>query len=187
MKKYKHQRVAVFVDVQNMYHSAKNLYRANVNFAEVLKTAVAGRELIRSLAYTTRSENQTENAFFEALDKQGFEVRMKDLQIFVDGSKKGDWDVGIAVDTIKLADKIDSVILVTGDGDYYPLIQYLQENKGCQVEILSFGETTSSKLLDIVDDYIDLSDDKKKYLMNYKGARRRKNTSNRTNKRTNKK
>ena len=183
MKKYKHQRVAVFVDVQNMYHSAKNLYRANVNFAEVLKTAVAGRELIRAIAYTTRSENQTENSFFEALDKQGFEVRMKDLQIFIDGSKKGDWDVGIAVDTIKLADKIDSVILVTGDGDYYPLIQYLQENKGCQVEILSFGETTSSKLLDIVDDYIDLSDDKKKYLMNYKkNIRRRKTYKKRTNK-----
>jgi uncharacterized LabA/DUF88 family protein len=120
------------------------------------------------------------------LDKQGFEVRMKDLQIFIDGSKKGDWDVGIAVDTIKLADKIDSVILVTGDGDYYPLIQYLQENKGCQVEILSFAETTSAKLLDIVDDYINLSDDKKKFLMNYKNNSRRR-TTGRPNPKTNRK
>lgn len=168
MKKFRNQRVAVFVDVQNMYHSAKNLYHANVNFAEILKSATAGREMIRAIAYTTRSENLSENAFFEALDKQGFEVKMKDLQIFFDGSKKGDWDVGIAVDTIKLADKIDNVILVTGDGDYYPLIKYLQENKGCQVELVSFGETTSAKLLEIVDDHIDLSSDKSKYLLGFR-------------------
>ena len=110
MRKYKSQRVAVFVDVQNMYHSAKNLYNANVNFAEVLKVAVANRELIRAIAYTTRAETVAENTFFDALEKQGFEVKIKDLQIFFDGSKKSDWDVGITVDTIKLADKIDSVI-----------------------------------------------------------------------------
>ncbi len=176
MKKYKHQRVAVFVDVQNMYHSAKNLYHDNVNFAEVLKTATAGRQLIRAIAYTTRSENQTENSFFEALDKQGFEVKMKDLQIFVDGSKKGDWDVGITVDTIKLADKIDSIILVTGDGDYHPLVKYLQENKGCQVELVSFKETTSSKLIEIADDYFDLSSNLEKYLLNYKARKKRKSS-----------
>ncbi len=178
MRKYKSQRVAVFVDVQNMYHSAKNLYNANVNFGEVLKSAVANRELIRAIAYTTRAEIATENTFFDALEKQGFEVKIKDLQVFFDGSKKSDWDVGITVDTIKLADKIDSVILVTGDGDYAPLVQYLQENKGCVVEVVSFQETTSFKLLELVDDYLNLSEDKHKYLINYRPQNRLRKNNN---------
>jgi len=165
MIKHKEQRVGVFVDVQNMYHSAKNLYGAKVNFKEVLKTAVAGRKLIRAIGYVIKSQASEEQSFFEALGKQGFEVKMKDLQIFLGGAKKGDWDVGIAVDAIKSADKLDSIILVTGDGDFAPLISYLKENKGCQVEVIAFRETTSSKLIELADDFIDLGSDKKKFLL----------------------
>lgn len=165
MIKHKEQRVGVFVDVQNMYHSAKNLYRAKVNFKEVLKAAVAGRKLIRAIGYVIKSQAGEEQSFFEALGKQGFEVKMKDLQIFLGGAKKGDWDVGIAVDAIKLADKLDSIIMVTGDGDFVPLVSYLKENKGCQVEVIAFGETASAKLIEAADDFIDLSGDKKKYLL----------------------
>ncbi|OGY46238.1 MAG: hypothetical protein A2744_04575 [Candidatus Buchananbacteria bacterium RIFCSPHIGHO2_01_FULL_44_11] len=166
MIKYKDQRVGIFVDVANMYHSAKNLYGARVNFKEVLRTAVDGRKLIRAIAYVIRSESDEERAFFEALDKQGFEVKAKDLQIFTGGAKKADWDVGIAMDAIKLADRLDSVVLVSGDGDYVPLVTYLQENKGCQVEIIAFGKTTSSRLITASDDYIDLGQDTKRYLIN---------------------
>ena len=165
MMKHKEQRVGVFVDVANMYHSAKNLYGAKVNFSEVLKTAIAGRKLIRAIAYVIRSESEEERAFFGALDSQGFEVKAKDLQIFAGGAKKADWDVGIAVDAIKMADKLDSVILVSGDGDYGPLVVYLHENKGCQVEAIAFAKTTSAKLLDLVDDFIDLGQDTKRYLI----------------------
>src|SRR3989338_3661537 len=107
MNKHRDQRVGVFIDVANMYHSAKNLYGAKVNFKEVLKEAVAGRKLIRAIAYAIRSESEEERAFFDALDKQGFEVKLKDLQVFAGGAKKADWDVGIAVDAIKLADRLD--------------------------------------------------------------------------------
>jgi len=165
MIKHKEQRVGVFIDVANMYHSAKNLYSARVNFEEVLKTATAGRKLIRAIAYVIRSESDEEKPFFGALASQGFEVKAKDLQIFAGGAKKADWDVGIAMDAIKLADKLDSVILVSGDGDYVPLVVYLKENKGCQVEVLAFGKTTSAKLLEAVDDFIDLGQDPKKYLI----------------------
>ncbi len=165
MIKHKEQRVGVFVDVQNMYHSAKNLYSAKVNFKEVLRAAVAGRKLIRAVAYVIKSQGAEEQSFFEALGKQGFELKMKDLQVFLGGAKKGDWDVGMAIDAIKLADKLDSVILVTGDGDFMPLISYLRENKGCQVEVIAFRETTSSKLIDLADDFIDLASDKKKFLI----------------------
>jgi len=165
MIKHKEQRVGVFVDVANMYHSAKNLYGAKVNFKEVLKTAIAGRKLIRAIAYAIRSESEDERGFLTALDSQGFEVKTKDLQIFAGGAKKADWDVGIAMDAIKLADNLDSVVLVSGDGDYVPLVTYLQENKGCQVEVVAFGKTTSSKLIEASDDYTDLGQDTKKYLL----------------------
>lgn len=168
MVKHQEQRVGVFVDVANMYHSAKNLYAARLNFKEVLKTAVAGRRLIRALAYVIKSNSTEEQGFFEALDKQGFEVKYKDLQVYASGVKKADWDVGIAVDAIKLADKLDTVVLVTGDGDFTPLVIYLKENRGCKVEVIAFGRTTSGKLLEATDDFINLDHDKK-FLLSPKG------------------
>ena len=168
MIKHKEQRVGVLVDVSNMYHSAKNLYGRRVNFKEILNQAVAGRKLIRATAYVIRAENEDENSFFEALSQQGFEVRMKDLQIFAGGAKKADWDVGIAIDAIKLADRLDVIILVSGDGDYLPLVSYLQNNKGCLVEAAAFRKTCSSRLIEEVDDFIDLGADRKFLIGNIK-------------------
>lgn len=165
MIKHPDQRVGVFIDIQNMYHCARNLYDARANFKEILKEAVAGRKLIRAIAYVIQSKSEEEENFFEALSILGFEVKMKDLQIFSTGAKKADWDVGIAVDALKLADKLDSVVLVTGDGDFIPLVYYLKENKGCQVELISFGPTTSSKLIETTDDFVDLSSDPKRFLI----------------------
>ena len=173
MMKHKDQRVGVFVDVGNMYHSAKNLYHTRVNFQEVLKTATASRLLIRAIAYVVRSHSTEEQSFFEALEKQGFELKIKDLQVFPDGTKKGDWDVGLSVDAIKSADKLDVVVLVTGDGDYAPLVLYLKENKGCIVEVMAFGQTTSAKLAEQADDIIDLEKDRNRYLMHAHGVQKR--------------
>ncbi len=162
--KHEDQRIGIFVDVANMYHSAKNLYGARLNFKEVLKTAVAGRHLIRAIAYVIKSNSLEEQGFFDALDKQGFEVKYKELQVYASGVKKADWDVGIAVDAIKLADKVDTVVLVTGDGDFTPLVVYLKENRGCRVEVMAFGRTTSGKLLESTDDFFNL-DNEKKFLL----------------------
>jgi uncharacterized LabA/DUF88 family protein len=164
MIKHKEQRVAVLVDVSNMYHSAKNLYKKRVNFKEVLKDAVAGRKLIRATAYVIRTETEEETPFFEALLEQGFEVKMKDLQIFAGGQKKADWDVGIAMDAIKIASKVDVIVIVSGDGDYLPLVTYLQNTSGCLVEVAAFRQTTSSKLIDESDDFLNLSENRK-YLL----------------------
>lgn len=160
MIKHKQQRVGVLVDVANLYHSAKNLYNGRVEFKEALKHAVNGRNLIRAVAYVIKTETEEEAQFFEALLQQGFEVKTKDLQIFAGGAKKADWDVGITVDAIKMADKLDSVILMTGDGDYIPLVLYLQ-SKGCLVEVAAFHQTTSTKLIEVADDFLDLSSNKK--------------------------
>lgn len=164
MLKHKEQRVGVLVDVSNMYHSAKNLYKRRVNFKEILQDAVAERKLIRATAYVVKTEGEEEMAFFEALSLQGFEVKMKDLQVFAGGMKKGDWDVGITVDAMKLAPKLDVIILVTGDGDYIPLVNYLQNTTGCLVEVMGFRQTTSAKLIEESDDFINLSDNRK-YLL----------------------
>ena len=158
--RHKDQRVAVLIDVQNMYHSAKNLYSARVNFKEVLKTAVAGRKLIRAIGYVIKTETGEEKGFFEALTSMGIETKMKDLQIFYGGLKKADWDVGIAVDAVKLSSQLDALVLISGDGDYVPLVEYLK-GQGRQVEVLAFGKSASTKLREAVDDFIDLSEDTK--------------------------
>ena len=159
------QRIGVFVDVANMYYSAKNIHGTRVNFGKILEEASNDRLLVRAIAYVIRADTPEEQKFFEALDKQGFEVKMKDLQIFPGGAKKGDWDVGITVDAIRLADRLDAVVIVAGDGDYIPVVRYLQEAKGCRVEVMAFQESTSSKLREAADKFTDLSSDKKKFLL----------------------
>lgn len=163
--KHKNQRVGIFIDTQNLYHSAKNIYGAKVNFDQVVKEGLAGRSLIRAVAYVITTESGEEKSFFEALGKIGIETKTKNLQIFAGGAKKGDWDVGLAVDAIKLAPKLDAVILVTGDGDFVPLVEYLRGHEGCQVEVMSFGKSTSAKLIESVDDFIDLDKNPRKYLI----------------------
>lgn len=160
----KEQRVGVFVDVQNQYYSAKNLYNAKVNFANILKTVTQGRKLIRAIAYVIKTEAMKEKTFFEALEKIGFEIRAKDLQIFHGGAKKGDWDVGIAMDIIETAPKLDVVVLVSGDGDFVSLMQHAR-SAGCRTEAASFGRSTSSKLKEVVSKFYDLDLDKNKYLI----------------------
>ena len=161
---HKDQRVGVFVDIQNMYYSAKNLYSSKVNFMQVLEDAVAGRYLIRAFAYVIKADVGAEKDFFGALEKMGFEVRSKDLQIFYGGNKKGDWDVGLCMDVIRLIPKIDVMVLVSGDGDYVDLVQYAH-SQGVRTEIIAFGKTASSRLTEEADQVLDLSEDTKKYLI----------------------
>lgn len=176
--KHKEQRVGIFIDAQNLYHSAKNLYNAKVNFGEVVKRGLGERSLIRALAYVITSEAGDEQGFFEALTKLGIETKTKDLQIFSSGNKKGDWDVGIAIDAISMAPKLDTIILISGDGDFVPLVEYLKINKGCQVEVVSFGKSSSQKLKEAADDFIDLDEDPRPYLITNRrrATKKKKNT-----------
>jgi uncharacterized LabA/DUF88 family protein len=172
--KHSGQRVGVFIDTQNLYHSAKNLYGKRIDFGEVLTTAVADRQLIRALAYVITTESGEESEFFEALGKLGIETKSKDLQIFLGGAKKADWDVGLAIDAVRAAPKLDTVVIVSGDGDFVPLVEYLQHNQGCQVEVISFAKSSSSRLIEEADDFIDLGASPRTYLL---GARRKKNSN----------
>lgn len=165
--KHGEQRVAIFIDTQNLYHSAKNLYKTKVNFDAVVKAALGGRKLIRALSYVVTTESGEEQTFFEALEKVGIEVKTKDLQIFYGGAKKADWDVGMAIDAVKVANKVDAIVLATGDGDFIPLVEYVR-SQGCQIEVITFGRSCSSRLREFVDDFIDMDEDPKKYLLGYR-------------------
>ena len=168
--KQKHQRVGVFLDVQNLYHSAKNLYKARVNFKEVLKNAVAGRQLVRAIGYVISTESGEEKGFFEALVNLGIETKEKELQIFFGGLKKADWDVGIAVDALRIAPAVDAVVICSGDGDFLPLIEQLI-SMGKQAEVVAFGKSASLKLKEQADDFIDLCAYPDKYLIRAGGRR----------------
>jgi uncharacterized LabA/DUF88 family protein len=167
--KHQAQRVGIFIDTQNLYHSAKHLYKTRVNFANVLEEALGGRTLVRAIAYVISTEGGEEKNFFEALTKIGIETKVKDLQVFADGAKKADWDVGLAIDAVKLAPKLDTVVIASGDGDFVPLIQYLDMNEGCQVEVISFGKSSSAKLKEAAHAFTDMCDDPKRFTIGYRG------------------
>lgn len=168
--KQKEQRVAVFIDAQNLYHSAKNLYKKKVNFGAVLKESLAGRQLVRAIAYVITSESGEEQSFFEALEKLGIETKTKDLQVFSGGAKKADWDVGLAVDAMKIAHKVDAIIIASGDGDFIPCVEWLKTSAGCQVEAISFGRSSSAKLIEAVDDFIDMDKEQSVFLIGKQGG-----------------
>jgi len=196
----KFQRVGIFIDVQNLYHSAKHLHRGRgrVSYRDLITFLAGERQLVRALAYAVRSEavlaeraledaakaepetktaakkapakraaakkegadeeaRSSEEAFFSALTEAGIEIRLKDLQIYADGSKKADWDVGMAVDAIRTAPALDVIVLVTGDGDFVPLVDYLRWGMGKYVEVAAFRPSTSGKMQEIADQFIDLT------------------------------
>lgn len=169
------QRVGIFIDIQNLYHSAKNLYGARVNYSELIERVTKERKLVRALAYVVRSDPDTgEESFFEALEKSGIELRMKDIQVFPSGVKKADWDVGIAVDAIRMAPMFDVVILISGDGDFVPLVKYLQWGLGKGVEVAAFGKTASARLKEVADTFFDLDTIPKLVFKSAKSAARKK-------------
>ncbi len=151
------QRVAVLIDTQNMYHSAKHIHGARLAFGKVVETVAEGRPVVRAIAYVAKSKTGEEQGFFDAMKEMGIELKIKDIQEFSSGEKKADWDVGIAIDAVKLADKVDVIVLLTGDGDFVPLVEYLHGH-GVIVEVAAFEESTNAKLREVVDRFFNISE-----------------------------
>jgi len=154
----KRQRVAVFVDVQNMYHSAKKCYGSNLSYSKMLRACVRNRRLVRSIAYVIEREGIDQISFTDHLRYCGFEVRKREVIERADGSRKAEWETGIAMDMIRIADKVDVIIAVSGNGifaDVAPLIKA----KGCKFECCAFRESMSDVLTKSVDQYHVLSED----------------------------
>ena len=158
------QRVAVLADAQNLYHSAQSLYSRNIDYSMLLEKAVQDRELTRAIAYVIRADSPEEESFFEALVDIGFETKIKNIKTFGDGSKKADWDVGMSLDAVTLANHVDTVVLCTGDGDFSRLCSHLR-HEGVRVEVMGFSESTADELVEAADSFLDLSEREKTFLL----------------------
>jgi uncharacterized LabA/DUF88 family protein len=158
------QSVSVLVDTQNMYHAAQSLYSNNLDYSSVLERAADDRRLRRALAYVVRTDNEEEESFFDALTRIGFETKVKEMKEYPDGTRKANWDMGIAIDAITFAPHLDAMVLCTGDGDFTRLVHHVRE-KGVRVEIMGFGSSTSSELIDAADDFIDMSDKPSRFVL----------------------
>lgn len=158
------QRVAVLADAQNLYHTAQSLYSRNIDYAGLLDKAVMDRELVRALAYVIRAESPNEESFFEALEDIGFETKIKEIKTFGDGSQKADWDVGIVLDAVTLAEKVDTLVLVSGDGDFARLCSHLR-HEGVRIEVFSFESSTAEELVEAADAFHDMAEREEEFLL----------------------
>jgi uncharacterized LabA/DUF88 family protein len=162
--KHPEQRVAIFIDTQNLYHSARNLYKARVNFQNVLKDALAGRKLVRAIAYVITSEGRRRRSVFRRTNQNGNRNQNKKTCKYLQVVAK------------KVTGTSDSRLMLskwhhdsTRSSSYqvmetlFPLVQYLQTMT--QVEVISFGKSTSMKLKEVVDDFVDLSENPRRYLI----------------------
>ena len=158
------QRVAVIADSQNLYHTAHSLYSRNLDYTALLESAVQDRELVRAIAYVIRADSPAEEDFFEALRDIGFETKIKEIKTFADGSQKANWDLGMCLDAVTLASKVDTVVLCSGDGDFERLCTHLR-HEGVRTEVIGFGSSTAEELVDAADSFVDMSENEKRYLL----------------------
>lgn len=158
------QRVAVLADSQNLYHTAQSLHSQNIDYSGLLEKAVQNRRLVRAVAYVIKADAPEEERFFEALRDIGFETKIKEIKTFGDGTKKADWDVGMSLDAITLATKVDVVVLCTGDGDFSRLCSHLR-HEGVRVEVMCFDSSTADELKSAADAFIDLGERTQTFLL----------------------
>jgi uncharacterized LabA/DUF88 family protein len=158
------QRVAVLADSQNLYHAAHSSYSRNVDYTQLLEDAVDDRELVRAIAYVIRADSPSEEEFFDALREIGFETKIKDIKTFADGSQKANWDLGMCLDAVTLAGKIDTFVLCSGDGDFARLCTHLR-HEGVRTEVFGFGDSMAEELVEAADSVNDMSEDADRYLL----------------------
>jgi len=157
------QRLGIFVDVQNMFYSAKLLHQSKVDYGRLLKELTGTRQLVRAIAYIVQKPDVNQAGFHEALSRFGYELKIKELKIRPDPegrsgtTAKGSWEIGMTIDAVMMAPKLDTVTLVTGDGDYVPLVECLKLH-GCRVEVVSFERSTAGELIKAADQYIPIQD-----------------------------
>jgi uncharacterized LabA/DUF88 family protein len=149
-------RVGVFVDVQNVFYAARQ-FNARVDFEKLLEATVGKRRLIKAIAYVVQSPDVDQTSFVSMLQQKSYEVKRKDLRLRSDGSAKGDWDMGMAIDMIGLADKLDVVVVVSGDGDFVSLV-HLLKTMGPKVEVFSFIHNTARDLVQAADSYYSIDE-----------------------------
>ncbi|NVK56518.1 MAG: NYN domain-containing protein [Alteromonadaceae bacterium] len=150
-------KVAIFVDVQNVYYTTRQTYRKNFDYNAFWATATANRELVKAFAYAIDRGDQKQLEFQNILRAIGFDVKLKPFIQRADGSAKGDWDVGITIDALEYAAQADVIVLVSGDGDFDLLCNKLRE-KGKRVEVYGVPKLTAGSLIRSATEFISIDE-----------------------------
>jgi uncharacterized LabA/DUF88 family protein len=150
------RNVAIFVDVANVFYAAKAA-GVDIDYVTLLKTLTANRDLVRAYAYTGLDpDNENQKAFHNFLARNNYKVVSKDVRKYGDGRFKANLDIELVVDLVRLAPKLDIAVVISGDGDFAPAIRAVQD-MGVRVEVVSFRANTSSDLVDVADQFIEIT------------------------------
>ena len=141
------EKVAIFVDVQNIYYTTRQSYQRHFNYAKFWEQATANREVVAAFAYAIDKGDSKQLGFQQILRNIGFEVKLKPYIQRSDGSAKGDWDVGITLDAIEYATKVDVIVLLSGDGDFDLLLNKTRKVYAVTTEVYGVQALTSSSLI----------------------------------------
>ncbi|MFA0484453.1 NYN domain-containing protein [Vibrio sp. 10N.222.55.B11] len=153
------ENIAILVDVQNVYYTTRDKYRSNFDYNQFWYVATEGRNVIAANAYAISSQDPKQRQFHHILRGVGFNVKLKPFIQRRDGSAKGDWDVGIALDAIELAETVDTIVLVSGDGDFKILVERIKERFGKPVEVYGVPGLTAQNLIDSASKFVPIEKD----------------------------
>lgn len=143
-------KIAIFVDSQNLYYSARMGYAAKVDYEKLLRLITGKRSLIKAYAYIVQPPDGDVKPFAVSLERIGYIVKIKDVRTRSDGSAKANWDMGIALDILGMLDRVDTVVLASGDGDFMSLVEFIKSHNK-RVEIFSFPDNTAYDLKEKAD------------------------------------
>jgi uncharacterized LabA/DUF88 family protein len=141
------ETISILVDVQNVYYTTKSAYKRNFDYNQFWAKVTHGRDVVNAVAYAVDRGDEKQKQFQNILRAIGFDVKLKPFIQRTDGSAKGDWDVGITLDAIEFAAQSDTVILVTGDGDFDLLAQKMRAQYACKVEVYGVPKLTAASLI----------------------------------------
>ncbi|ANO34698.1 NYN domain-containing protein [Vibrio breoganii] len=152
------RRVAIFADVQNIYYTTRDAYRRNFDYNAFWALAMEYGEITSAQAYAIASHDPKQRQFHHILRGIGFEVKLKPYIQRSDGSAKGDWDVGITIDIMERASEVDTIILLSGDGDFELLVKHVAERYNCHVVVLGVPQLTANALKEVASEFIGIQD-----------------------------
>ena len=141
-------RVAIFADVQNIYYTVKQQYNCHFDYGAFLREVTTGRKRVKAIAYAVDKGDRKQVQFQQILARIGFEVKLMPFIQRADGSAKGDWDIGITLDMIEYADRVDTLVLASGDGDYTPAIEKLLKESRVSVEVYGVPGLSATRLIE---------------------------------------
>lgn len=148
------KRVLILVDVQNVYYTTREAFKKNFDYNHFWSRATSGRQVVKAIAYAIDRGDRKQKEFQNILRAIGFEVKLKPFIQRSDGSAKGDWDVGITIDALEYSTSVDVVVLVSGDGDFEPLVDKLRTSAGNYVEVYGVTTLTAASLVKAASEFI---------------------------------